>query len=150
MRSIASTNKGDAIFSRDRVVGTDAANDRAVSKRLSGAPLVAPQPSGALAQVQSDLQRRRTEAESRETAAATFDARNDIVRNPDGTVSTKRSQQLEIFANYVTTQQRLQKMLGSYLMSALMQLCEKQTRPARDRRHRSGREQFRRLPRFLE
>lgn len=94
VRSIASTNKGDAIFSRDRVVGTDAANDRAVSKRLSGAPLVAPQPSGALAQVQSDLQRRRTEAESRETAAATFDARNDIVRNPDGTVSTKRSQQL--------------------------------------------------------
>jgi conjugal transfer mating pair stabilization protein TraG len=74
VRSIASTNKDDAIF--------------------SGAPLVAPQPSGALAQVQSDLQRRRTEAESRETAAATFDARNDIVRNPDGTVSTKRSQQL--------------------------------------------------------
>jgi len=94
VRSIASNNKDDAIFSRDRVVGTDAANDRAVGKRLSGAPLVAPQPSGALAQVQSDLQRRRTEAESRETAAATFDTRNDIVRNPDGTVSTKRSQQL--------------------------------------------------------
>ena len=139
------------IFSRDRVVGTDAANDRAVGKRLSGARLWSqPQPSGALCLRRAILQRRRTEAESRETAAATFDARNDIVRNPTAQFQPRGLSNLEIFANYVTTQQRLQKMLGSYLMSALMQLCEKQTRPARDRRHRSGREQFRRLPRFLE
>ena len=48
----------------------------------------------ALGGVRSDVTSRAAAAAGTPTAANTFDQRNEITRNPDGTVGTKRSQVL--------------------------------------------------------
>ncbi len=65
-----------------------------MGKRIGTGPLVAPEVPGHLARARSEIAQRGSEAGSLQSPAATFDARNEIIRNPDGTVSSKKSQQL--------------------------------------------------------
>jgi hypothetical protein len=55
---------------------------------------VAPDVPARLSEAQGDLASRLEEAATRQSPTAGFDERNEIVRNPDGTVTTKKSQQL--------------------------------------------------------
>jgi conjugal transfer mating pair stabilization protein TraG len=92
--SVAAQARSDPIFSTDRVVRADAANDKTVGRRITTATVVAPDVSARLSEVQGDLADRLDKAATRQSPAAGFDERNEIVRNPDGTVTTKKSQQL--------------------------------------------------------
>jgi len=94
VRAIRSQDLEASVFSRERVIGADAANDLSVGKRIGTGPLVAPEVPGQLARARSEIAQRVSEAGSLQSPAATFDARNEIIRNPDGTVSSKKSQQL--------------------------------------------------------
>jgi conjugal transfer mating pair stabilization protein TraG len=82
----------DALFSRSRVAAADQANDRSAAPRISARALRAPDVPEDLGAVRADVASRTTAAASAPSAGATFDERNEITRNPDGTVSTKRSQ----------------------------------------------------------
>lgn len=92
IRDLSRANNADPIFSKSRIGGADSANDRAVGTRIGTADLKAPLPGAPLEQVRGEVERRLGGASDRPTQAATFDARNEIVRNPDGTISTRRSQ----------------------------------------------------------
>ena len=92
IRDLSRANNADPIFSKTRIGGADSANDRAVGTRIGTADLKAPLPGAPLEQVRGEVERRLGGASDRPTQAATFDARNEIVRNPDGTISTRRSQ----------------------------------------------------------
>jgi hypothetical protein len=108
----AVANNADPIFSKSRIGGADSANDRSVGTRIGGTgrPEVAPLP-GARSQVRGESLKASV-AKRSPTQAATFDARNEIVRNPDGTFHRRRSQQLgKSPPACVMTQQRLQRML---------------------------------------
>ena len=50
--------------------------------------------SGPLSQVRDDVSRQVGDGNVRPTQASTFDERNQIVRNQDGTISTRKSQVL--------------------------------------------------------
>jgi conjugal transfer mating pair stabilization protein TraG len=84
----------DLLFSRSRVTAADQANDRSASPRISTRSLQAPDVPEDLGGVRADVASRTTAAASAPSAAATFDERNEITHNPDGTVGTKRSQLL--------------------------------------------------------
>lgn len=94
LKSAAAQARSDPVFSTDRVVRADAANDKTVGRRISTAALVAPDVPARLSEAQGDLANRLEEAANRQSPTAGFDERNEIVRNPDGTVTTKKSQQL--------------------------------------------------------
>jgi conjugal transfer mating pair stabilization protein TraG len=87
-------NLQDSAFASTRVESADRSNDRAASPRLGGqlpGPLDVPP---ALTGVRGDVAARAAEAGQRESAAATFDQRNEITRSPDGAIGTRRSQGL--------------------------------------------------------
>lgn len=84
----------DPLFSRSRVTTADQANDRSAAPRISTRSLQAPDVPVDLGGVRADVASRTTAAASAPSAAATFDERNEITHNPDGTVGTKRSQLL--------------------------------------------------------
>lgn len=92
VRAVSGHNNGDPIFSKDRVTAADSANDRPVAGRISTRSLSAPDTPAALGAVRSDVTGQLTSARNQPTQASTFDERNQIVRNPDGTVSTRKSQ----------------------------------------------------------
>jgi conjugal transfer mating pair stabilization protein TraG len=82
----------DPVFAPDAVAAADRANDRAAGPRLSGNDPKVPEVPTGLAGVRGDVSdRAATRAGS---AGDTFDTRNEITRNPDGTISTRRSQML--------------------------------------------------------
>jgi conjugal transfer mating pair stabilization protein TraG len=84
----------DSIFGRSRITSADEANDRAAAPGVSMATLRAPDVPAALGDVRSKITAREAAAASAPRGADTFDQRNEITRNPDGTVGTKRSQVL--------------------------------------------------------
>lgn len=92
IRAVNTQNNGDPIFSKDRVTAADAANDRSAAGRISTRGLTAPETPAALGAVRADVTGQLTAARNQPTQASTFDERNQIVRNPDGTVSTRKSQ----------------------------------------------------------
>ena len=92
VRAVNAQNNGDPIFSKDRVTAADAANDRSAAGRISTRGLTAPETPAALGSVRADVTGQLTAARDQPTQASTFDERNQIVRNPDGTVSTRKSQ----------------------------------------------------------
>jgi conjugal transfer mating pair stabilization protein TraG len=94
VRSAHQADAQDPVFAGSRVTSADQANDRAAAPRISMSPLQAPDVPAALGGVRSDVTSQAAAAASTLTAADTFDQRNEITRNPDGTVGTKRSQML--------------------------------------------------------
>lgn len=84
----------DPLFLRSRVTAADQANDRSAAPRIGTRSLQAPEVPADLGGVRADVASRTTAAASAPSAAATFDERNEITHNPDGTVGTKRSQVL--------------------------------------------------------
>lgn len=94
VRSAQQSDAQDPIFARSRVTSADQANDRAAVARISTGPLQAPDVPAALGDVRSEVASRAAAASGAPTAADSFDQRNEITRNPDGTVGTKRSQVL--------------------------------------------------------
>jgi conjugal transfer mating pair stabilization protein TraG len=79
-------------FDPSRVDSADRSNDRSTSPRLSGQTLVPPDLPTALNGVRDDVTARTSQAWQRQSAAETFDQRNEITRSPDGTIGTRRSQ----------------------------------------------------------
>jgi conjugal transfer mating pair stabilization protein TraG len=94
VRSAHQEDAQDPVFAGSRVTSAEQANDRAAAPRISSAPLRAPDVPTALGSVRSDVTSRAAATANTPTAADTFDQRNEITRNPDGTVGTKRSQVL--------------------------------------------------------
>ena len=94
IRDLSRSNNTDPLFAKARISASDGVNDRAVGSRIGTFDLRAPVPSAQLEQVQGDVRRLVGGASERPTQAATFDERNEIVRNQDGTISTRRSQLL--------------------------------------------------------
>lgn len=84
----------DPLFSRSRVTAADQANDRSAARSISTRSLQAPDVPADLGGVRADVASRTTASASAPSAAATFDERNEITHNPDGTVGTKRAQVL--------------------------------------------------------
>lgn len=84
----------DPLFSRFRVSAADKTNDHSAAPRISTSTLQAPEVPDALRDLRDEVTSRTAAAGTAPSAAATFDARNEITRNPDGTVGTKRSQVL--------------------------------------------------------
>ena len=82
----------DPVFSPDRIATADQVNDRAAAPKVSLNGLQPVLASPELDGVRAEVSSRAAAAASSPTAAETFDARNEISRNPDGTVSTRRSQ----------------------------------------------------------
>jgi conjugal transfer mating pair stabilization protein TraG len=78
-------------FLRSKIDDADRANDRAVGPKVHSAPLPVTTPPDlqGLRGAVNDKQGLSTDAAERIEG---FDARNEVTRNPDGTVSTKRSQ----------------------------------------------------------
>lgn len=82
----------DPIFDRSRVEAADRSNDHAAAP-VSGAPLpTEPALPSALSGVRSEVTARAAQAGQRSPAAESFDRRNEITRNADGTIGTRRSQ----------------------------------------------------------
>jgi len=78
-------------FLRSKVDDADRANDRAIGRNAHSSPLPVAMPpdlQGVRGAV-NDKQGLSTDAAEK---IERFDARNEVTRNPDGTVSTKRSQ----------------------------------------------------------
>jgi hypothetical protein len=84
----------DPVFAPDAVAASDRANDGAAGPRLTGNDPRVPEVPPGLAGVRGDVSDRAAAAARAGTAADTFDTRNEITRNPDGTISTRRSQML--------------------------------------------------------
>jgi conjugal transfer mating pair stabilization protein TraG len=84
----------DPLFSRSRVGAADKSNDRSAAPGIGTRTLAAPDVPEAVRGLRNDVSSRTAAAGTAPSAAATFDARNEITRNPDGTVSTRRSQVL--------------------------------------------------------
>jgi hypothetical protein len=84
----------DPVFAPDAVAAADRANDRAAGPRLSGNDPKVPEVPTGLAGVRGDVSDRAAAAARAGSAADTFDTRNEITRNPDGTIGTRRSQML--------------------------------------------------------
>lgn len=82
----------DPVFSPGRVTAADLANDRSAGPRVSLGGLTPPVAPAAVSGVRGDLSARTAAAAKAPSGAETFDVRNEITRNPDGTVGTKRSQ----------------------------------------------------------
>ena len=82
----------DPAFAASRVDSADRSNDRAVSPRMSGETLGPPELPTALSGIRRDVTAHAAEAWQRQSAAETFDQRNEITRNPDGTIGSRRSQ----------------------------------------------------------
>lgn len=94
VRTVSRSNNSDPIFAKDKVTSVDAANDRTVGTRIGTSPLTPPSVPVRLDQVRDDVDAQARDANARPTQASTFEKRNEIIRNPDGTVSTRRSQVL--------------------------------------------------------
>ena len=94
VRDINRTNSADPIFANARIQVADSANDRSVGSRIATSDLRAPVASSPLSQVRDDVSRQVGDGNVRPTQASTFDERNQIVRNQDGTISTRKSQVL--------------------------------------------------------
>lgn len=92
IRSVNQQTNTDPVFSKDRVISADSSNDRAAAGRISTRGLTPPETPPALGAVRTDVPGQVTSALSQPTQASTFDERNQIVRNPDGTVTTRKSQ----------------------------------------------------------
>jgi conjugal transfer mating pair stabilization protein TraG len=92
IRSLNQQTNSDPAFSKDRVVSADSSNDRAAAGRISTRGLTPPETPPALGAVRTDVTGQVTSALSQPTQASTFDERNQIVRNPDGSVTTRKSQ----------------------------------------------------------
>jgi len=92
VRSAHQVDAQHPVFAGSRVTSADQANDRAAAPRINTGPLQAPDVPAALGGVRSDVTSRAAAAAGPPTAADTFDQRNEITRNLDGTVGTKRSQ----------------------------------------------------------
>jgi conjugal transfer mating pair stabilization protein TraG len=84
----------DPVFATSRVTSADQANDRAAAPRINTGPLLAPDVPAALSGVRPDVTSLTASAANTPSAKDTFDQHNEITRNPDGTVGTKRSQVL--------------------------------------------------------
>ncbi len=82
----------DPAFGSSRVESADRSNDRAASPRMSGKTPGPPDLPSDLNGVRGDVTARAAEAWQRQPAAETFDQRNEITRNSDGTIGTRRSQ----------------------------------------------------------
>lgn len=91
LRAARDASLNDPVFSRDRVQAADQANDQAAGPRISGRGLQPPAADPQLSGVRDDLRGQVAAAASTPTASETFDSRNEIVRNPDGTVTTRKS-----------------------------------------------------------
>jgi conjugal transfer mating pair stabilization protein TraG len=92
IRSAHQADAQDPAFASLRVKSAGNASDRAAGPVISTAPLNAPDVPGALGGLRSDITSRAAAAASTPADADSFDQRNHITRNPDGTVGTKRSQ----------------------------------------------------------
>ena len=92
VRAIRDRAHQDPGFAPDRVIAADQTNDLAAGPEIGLERLQAPTASPVLSGLRADLLSRAATAARSPSAAETFDARNDISRNPDGTVTTKRSQ----------------------------------------------------------
>jgi conjugal transfer mating pair stabilization protein TraG len=92
VREVKERNDADPALSSERVSTADAANDRAVGWRIDTRGLVPPVAPGALEQIRRDVSGEVADSNAKPTEATTFDKRNEILRNPDGTVSSRKSQ----------------------------------------------------------
>jgi conjugal transfer mating pair stabilization protein TraG len=91
VRSAHGTSLNDPAFARDRVSGADSANDRTVGPMGLRRGIEPPAVGADLQGVRSEVSGRTSAAAASPSSSDTFDARNEIVRNPDGTVTTRRS-----------------------------------------------------------
>jgi conjugal transfer mating pair stabilization protein TraG len=92
VREVKERNDADPALSSERVSAAGAGNDRAVGRRIDTRDVVPPVAPGALDRVRPTVEGRTAEANAKPAESATFDQRNEIVRNPDGTVSSRKSQ----------------------------------------------------------
>jgi conjugal transfer mating pair stabilization protein TraG len=95
IRSANYSNIQDPAFARAMVTDAASRNDRAVGPKVSSKDIRSPTLSPELEGVRGDIQSRMSTADSTPPAGADFDARNEIVRNPDGTVTSRKSQVLQ-------------------------------------------------------
>lgn len=91
VRAAHASDLQNPLLDSSNVRDADAANDRAASPRLGavrpGAPGGLPGQSG----VRDELNARSADGARQPALQQDFDKRNEIVRNPDGTVSTRKS-----------------------------------------------------------
>ena len=140
VRSAHQADAQDPVFARSRATSADQANDRAAAPRISTGPLQAPDVPAALGGVRSDVASRAAAAAGTPTAADTFDQRNAITRNPDGTVGTKRSQVLgnarQLRENFTNMTENARDLIADGSSQALTAAEEARARNAQSQRAR--------------
>lgn len=144
IRSVSQQDVLDPIFSKDRVTAADASNDRSAAGRISTRGLTAPETPAALDAVPADITGQLTSARNQPTQASTFDDRNQIVRNPDGTVTTLKSQVVgnvrQIRDDAANLAQNAKEVLSDGLDAALKRANDEPVRPELSERAKAIRE----------
>ncbi len=92
VREVKERNDADPALSLERVSAADTDSDRALGRRIGTRDLVPPSAPSGLNHVRDIINGSIAERNAKPTAASTFDQRNEIMRNPDGTVSSRKSQ----------------------------------------------------------
>ena len=91
LKAVHQKDVDDRIFQQSRVDEADLLNDRAIGPKQSTAPHHSKTPS-AITGVRSEVVEKQSIASDVTGKFDTYDTRNDVTRNSDGTIGTKRSQ----------------------------------------------------------
>ena len=92
LKTVHKKNVDDDVFLQSRVDEADHVNDRAVGPKRNAAPSQV-KTSSAIRGVRSDIDEKQSIAADAAGKFDTYDSRNDVVRHPDGPISSKRSQE---------------------------------------------------------